>query len=123
MALPVVIFVGESQKWIPELIERVNKLNINAGHEAGADLGPLINRPHMERVLNHISTAKKEGATLLVDGSGYKNEKYPNGNFVGPTIIDNVTEKMTCYTQEIFGPVMVVMRLDTFDEAIDLINR
>jgi malonate-semialdehyde dehydrogenase (acetylating)/methylmalonate-semialdehyde dehydrogenase len=123
MALPVVIFVGESKQWIPEMIEKAKSLKLNAGHEEGADVGPLINRPHYERVLNHIKKAKEEGATLLLDGSDYVHPKYPKGNFVGPTLIDNVTTDMTCYKEEIFGPVMMIMRVDTFDEAIQLINK
>ena len=123
MALPVVIFVGKAKEWIPDMIAKAKSLKLNAGHEEGADVGPLINRPHYERVLAHIQKAKQEGATLLLDGSDYVNPKYPKGNFIGPTLIDNVTTKMTCYKEEIFGPVMIIMRVETFDEAIDIINK
>lgn len=123
MALPVAIFVGKSQEWIPDLIARVKTLKVDAGNVAGADVGPLINRASYERVVKHIKTAKAEGATVLVDGSEFKHPKYPQGNFVGPTIIDNVTTKMTCYTDEIFGPVMLIMRANTLDEAIELVNK
>jgi len=75
------------------------------------------------KVLSLISSAEKEGATLVLDGRGYKNAKYPNGNFVGPTIIDNVTPNMTCYKEEIFGPALVIVRVKTLEEAIDLINK
>ena len=75
------------------------------------------------RVLSLITSAEKEGATLVLDGRDYKNPKYPNGNFVGPTIIDNVTTNMTCYKEEIFGPALVIVRVKTLEEAIDLINR
>ena len=125
MALPIVIFVGEAQKWIPDLVEKTKTLRLNAGHEAGADVGPLINRPHYEKVVGHINKARQEGANIMVDGSTFKhpNSKYAKGNFVGPTLIDNVTDKMTCYTDEIFGPVMLLMRVETLDEAIELINK
>ena len=123
MALPVVVFVGEAKEWIPDLIEKARTLKLSAGAEAGADVGPLITRPHFERVRAHIKKAREEGATLLLDGSDFVHPKYPKGNFVGPTLIDNVTEQMTCYREEIFGPVMMIMRADSFDEAIDLINR
>lgn len=123
MALPVVIFVGQAKEWIPDLIAKAKSLKMNAGHEAGADVGPLINRPHYERVIGHIKKAKEQGASVILDGSSYVHPKYSKGNFVGPTLIDNVTDKMNCYTDEIFGPVMLIMRVETFDEAIDLINK
>lgn len=125
MALPIVIFVGQAQQWIPDLVEKTKTLRLNAGHEAGADVGPLINRPHYEKVVGHIKKARQEGANIMVDGSTFThpNSKYSKGNFVGPTLIDNVTDKMTCYTDEIFGPVMLLMRVDTLDEAIELINK
>lgn len=77
----------------------------------------------MNFVKSHIKKAKEQGATLVVDGSDFKSEKFPNGNFVGPTIIDNATPEMDCYKEEIFGPVLVCVRADTFQDAIDLINR
>lgn len=123
MALPVVIFVGEAKEWIPDMVAKANSLKLNAGHEQGTDVGPLINRPHYNRVKAHIKKAQEEGATLLLDGSEYVHPKYPKGNFIGPTLIDNVTPDMTCYREEIFGPVMMTMRVDTFDEAIELINK
>jgi len=75
------------------------------------------------RVLELLNSAEKEGADLVLDGRGYKNEKYPNGNFVGPTIINNVKTHMTCYKEEIFGPALCVMHVETLEEAIKLINR
>lgn len=71
-----------------------------------------------QRVLQLITSAEKEGANLVLDGRGYKNEKYPQGNFVGPTIIDNVTADMTCYKEEIFGPALCVMHVDTLEQAV-----
>jgi malonate-semialdehyde dehydrogenase (acetylating)/methylmalonate-semialdehyde dehydrogenase len=122
MALSTVIFVGDSQKWIPELIERGKKLKMNAGHEPDADLGPVIDEQLKKRVLGHISTAEKEGAKIILDGRHVKVDKYPKGNFIGPTIIDEVTVDMKCYREEIFGPVLVILRAKTIDDAITLVN-
>jgi malonate-semialdehyde dehydrogenase (acetylating)/methylmalonate-semialdehyde dehydrogenase len=123
MALSTVIFVGDSQKWIPELIERGKKLKLNAGHENDVDLGPLIDEAHKKRVVSLINSAEKEGAKIILDGRKAKVENYPKGNFVGPTIIDEVTTSMKCYTEEIFGPVLCILRANTVDEAINIINK
>lgn len=103
MALTTAIFVGESQKWIPDLVEKGRKLKVNAGHEPDADLGPLVDDALKQRVLGLINHAEKEGGKIILDGRNIKVEKYPNGNFVGPTIIDGVNHKsinkfiLTCY--------------------------
>jgi malonate-semialdehyde dehydrogenase (acetylating)/methylmalonate-semialdehyde dehydrogenase len=123
MALSTVVFVGESQKWIPELIEKGKKLKVNAGHEPDADLGPLVDDALKKRVLGLINSAEKEGAKIILDGRKIKVENYPKGNFVGPTIIDEVTTNMKCYTEEIFGPVLCILRANTVDEAISIINK
>ncbi|TQB67726.1 Methylmalonate-semialdehyde dehydrogenase [acylating] mitochondrial [Monascus purpureus] len=122
MALSTLVLVGETKEWLPEIAERAKALNVNAGFEAGADLGPVISPQSKKRIEDLIASAEKEGATILLDGRGYKPEKYPNGNFVGPTIITNVTPDMTCYKEEIFGPVLVCLNVDTLDDAINLIN-
>lgn len=70
-----------------------------------------------------LDSAVVEGATLTLDGRAYKNSKYPNGNFVGPTVIDNVKAHMTCYKEEIFGPALCVVHVKTLDEAIEFINK
>lgn len=78
-----------------------------------------------ERTEKLIASAEKEGATILLDGRGYKpsDSKYSNGNWVGPTVISNVTTDMTCYKEEIFGPVLICLHVDSLDDAIDLINK
>jgi len=121
-SLSTVIFVGDSQQWIPELIERGKKLKLNAGHEPDADLGPLVDDAQEKRVLGLIGSAEKEGAKIILDGRNVKVDKYPKGNFLGPTIIDQVTTDMKCYTEEIFGPVLCILRAKTVDEAIHIIN-
>lgn len=122
MALSTCIFVGESQEWIPDLIQYAQAMKIGAGHEAGVDLGPVISAEALERMENLIQSAVDEGATLLLDGRGAKVDGYPDGNFIGPTIITNAKPHMKCYTEEVFGPVMVCLNADTLDEAIALTN-
>ncbi|KAM5456059.1 aldehyde dehydrogenase (NADP(+)) ald6 [Microsporum canis] len=122
MALSTLVMVGETKEWLPEIAERARALKVDGGFEEGADLGPVISPESKKRIEDIIATAEKEGATILLDGRGYKPEKYPNGNWVGPTIITGVKPHMTCYKEEIFGPVLVCLEVDTLDEAIDLIN-
>ncbi|KAL4989148.1 Aldehyde/histidinol dehydrogenase [Aspergillus falconensis] len=123
MALSTVVTVGETKKWLPEMAERAKALNVNGGFEEGTDLGPVISPESKKRIEDLIASAEEEGATILLDGRGYKPEKYPNGNFIGPTIITGVTPEMKCYKQEIFGPVLVCLEVETLDDAIELINK
>ncbi|KAH8819029.1 methylmalonate-semialdehyde dehydrogenase-like protein [Xylogone sp. PMI_703] len=122
MALSTLVMVGETKEWLPELAESAKSLNVNGGFEQGADLGPVISPQSKERIEKLIASAEAEGATILLDGRGYKPAKYPNGNWIGPTIITNVKPHMQCYKEEIFGPVLVCLNVDSLDEAIDLIN-
>uniref|UniRef100_A0A8C8IHV6 Methylmalonate-semialdehyde/malonate-semialdehyde dehydrogenase [acylating], mitochondrial n=1 Tax=Oncorhynchus tshawytscha TaxID=74940 RepID=A0A8C8IHV6_ONCTS len=122
MALSTAILVGEAREWLPELVERSKALRVNAGDQPGADVGPLISPEARARVEMLIQSGVDEGATLLLDGRNVHIKGYENGNFVGPTIIANVTPAMKCYTEEIFGPVLVVLEADTLDEAISLVN-
>ena len=121
MALSVVILVGEAKNWVNDIKERAEKLVVSAGKH-DKDLGPLISPQAKARVEKLIQSGVDEGAELLLDGRGITVEGYENGNFVGPTIINNVTTEMTCYKQEIFGPVLDIMYADTLDEAIEIIN-
>ncbi len=122
MALSTLVMVGETKEWLSELAESAKALKVNGGFEEGADLGPVISPQSKDRIEKLIASAEEEGATILLDGRGFKPEKYPNGNFVGPTIITNVKPHMKCYTEEIFGPVLVCLNVESLDEAIDLIN-
>ncbi|KAI9806876.1 MAG: Methylmalonate-semialdehyde dehydrogenase [acylating] mitochondrial [Piccolia ochrophora] len=122
MALSTIVTVGETTDWLPELAARAKELNVNGGFEEGADLGPVISPQAKERIESLIQSAHDEGANVILDGRGYKPEKYPNGNWVGPTLIAGVKPHMKCYKEEIFGPVLVCLHVDTIDEAIDLIN-
>ncbi|XP_065195085.1 methylmalonate-semialdehyde/malonate-semialdehyde dehydrogenase [acylating], mitochondrial-like [Sycon ciliatum] len=122
MALSTAVFVGDSQQWIPELIERAKKLKVDAGHKPGADLGPVISPQAKQRVEELVESGVKEGAALMLDGRGITVTGFEKGNFVGPTVLSNVTPDMTCYKEEIFGPVLVIVNVDTLDDAIKVIN-
>ncbi|OIW34389.1 Methylmalonate-semialdehyde dehydrogenase [Coniochaeta ligniaria NRRL 30616] len=122
MALSTLVMIGETKEWLPELAERAKGLSVNGGFEEGADLGPVISPHSKARIEGLIASAEEEGATVLLDGRGFKPDKYPDGNWIAPTIITNVTKDMRCYKEEIFGPVLVCLNVDTLDEAIDLIN-
>ena len=123
MATSVVVLVGASQQWLPELVEKAKTLKVNAGTEAGTDIGPVVSKSAKERVLSLIGKGVEEGATLELDGRNVKVPGYEQGNFIGPTIFSNVTTEMTIYTTEIFGPVLVVLSVPTLDDAIALVNR
>jgi malonate-semialdehyde dehydrogenase (acetylating)/methylmalonate-semialdehyde dehydrogenase len=118
MATAVTVLVGEARNWIPEIVAKARTLKVNAGVEKGADLGPLVSKTAKQRVLGLIDDGVKAGAKLeMVKVSGYE-----KGNFIGPTIFSAVTPDMKIYTTEIFGPVMVIVGVNTLDEAIELIN-
>ncbi|KAM3529699.1 hypothetical protein MY4038_005287 [Beauveria bassiana] len=123
MALSTLVMVGETKEWLSDVAESAQKLKVDGGFEDGADLGPVISPHSKDRIEKLIASAEKEGATILLDGRGFAPAKYPNGNFIGPTIISNVTPDMTCYKEEVFGPVLVCLNVDTIDDAIDLINK
>ncbi|KAK9460591.1 Aldehyde/histidinol dehydrogenase [Lipomyces oligophaga] len=122
MAVSVLVTVGSTDGWIPDLISMAQKLVVTGGFEPDADLGPVITPQSRERIENLIQSAADEGATVDLDGRGYRPEKFPNGNFVGPTIITGVKPGMKAYETEIFGPVLVVVSVDSLDEAIKLVN-
>ncbi|KAJ5544659.1 Methylmalonate-semialdehyde dehydrogenase [Penicillium sp. DV-2018c] len=122
MALSTCVMVGETKEWLSEIAERAKALVVNGGFEEGADLGPVISPESKKRIEDLITSAEEEGATILLDGRGFTPEGYPNGNFVGPTVITNVTTDMKCYKEEIFGPVLVCLNAETLDDAIDIIN-
>lgn len=122
MALSTAIFVGEAQNWLPDLKARAEKLKVNAGHVPGTDLGPVITPQSKKRILELVESGVKEGANLLLDGRSLVVPGYEKGNFVGPTILTGVTPSMRCYREEIFGPVLICLSVDTLDEAINIIN-
>jgi malonate-semialdehyde dehydrogenase (acetylating) / methylmalonate-semialdehyde dehydrogenase len=121
MAISVSIMVGESQDWIPEIVERTKSLSIGAGVD-NKDVSPLNTKAALERACNIIAQSEKDGSKILLDGRNPNVPGYPNGNFLGPTIIDHAAPGLACYDEEIFSPVMVIVRANTMQEAIDLIN-
>ena len=124
MALPVVVVENSIADQLVEAVTRLAKnINLGAAYDKSTGQGPVVNKGHKEFVLNWIETAIKEGAKLVLDG---RNPEVPkgceNGYFVGPTIFDHVTEEMTCGRQEIFGPVLCIKRVDSFEEGLRLMN-
>jgi malonate-semialdehyde dehydrogenase (acetylating)/methylmalonate-semialdehyde dehydrogenase len=122
MATAVTVLVGDAQKWIPEFVSKAKTLKVSAGMEKGADLGPVVSKNAKHRILGLLEEGIKAGAKLELDGRNIKVAGYEKGNFVGPTIFSGVTPDMTIYKTEIFGPVMVIMGVNTLDEAIALTN-
>ncbi|WP_180698296.1 CoA-acylating methylmalonate-semialdehyde dehydrogenase [Pseudomonas crudilactis] len=122
MATSVVVLVGAAKQWLPDLKALAQKLTVNAGSEPGTDVGPVISKKAKARILDLIESGIKEGAKLELDGRDIKVPGYEQGNFVGPTLFSGVTTDMQIYTQEIFGPVLVVLEVDTLDQAIALVN-
>src|SRR5690606_37388449 len=122
MATSVAVFVGESRDWIPDFVERAKKLKVNAGIDREADLGPLVSPAARERVEALIQQGVDEGAELLLDGRGLKVPGYEDGNFVGPTVFSGVKADMVIYREEVFGPVLCIVCVDTLDDAIAFVN-
>ena len=121
MALSVVVLVGAAGEWIDDIKAKAEGLIVSAGKH-DKDLGPLISPAAKVRVEHLIGTGVEEGASLILDGRGITVEGFENGNFVGPTIFDNVTSDMQIYKEEIFGPVLCIMRANSLNEAIEMLN-
>ena len=122
MAISVAVFVGDSKEWIPDLAKAMAKIKPGLSDDPEAGYGPLINKTAKERVLNLIASGKEQGAECMLDGSDFILDKSPEGNWVGPTLFNNVSTDMRIYQEEIFGPVLCCMQVDTLEEAIALIN-
>ncbi|QJD60610.1 CoA-acylating methylmalonate-semialdehyde dehydrogenase [Pseudomonas sp. gcc21] len=122
MAVPVIILVGESRNWLPELARKAQTLKVNAGVEPGTDVGPVISTAALERINGLIQKGVDQGAELVLDGRNPTVQGYEDGNFVGPTILAGVKPGMAVYDEEIFGPVLNVMQADSLDEAIEIVN-
>ncbi|MCK6417018.1 MAG: CoA-acylating methylmalonate-semialdehyde dehydrogenase [Giesbergeria sp.] len=122
MALPVVMLVGEAQKWLPDLVAKAKTLKVSGGTEKGTDVGPVISCAALSRIEGLIERGIADGATLELDGRKPNVPGYEKGNFVGPTIFSGVKPGMAIYDQEIFGPVLSVVAAKDLDEAIEFIN-
>jgi malonate-semialdehyde dehydrogenase (acetylating)/methylmalonate-semialdehyde dehydrogenase len=125
MAISVAVAVGDAtaDRLVDALAERVRSLRVDHSQNGSADMGPLITAAHRAKVVDYIGAGVAEGAKLVVDGRGFKLAGHENGFFLGGSLFDRVTPAMKVYREEIFGPVLVVLRAATLDEAIDLVNR
>jgi len=124
MAISVAVAVGDAgDKLIAALKPELAAIKVLPGTAEGADMGPLVTREHRERVLGYVETGIQEGAKLVADGRKLSVPGHEQGFFMGPVLFDGVTEKMRVYREEIFGPVLVVMRAKSLDEALGLIER
>lgn len=122
MACAVVVAVGDiADELVTRLVEESNKLSIGDGLKEGIFLGPVIRDSHKDRTIQYIESGIEEGATLLRDGRN--DQPTEGGYFVGPTIFDHVTQEMKIWKEEIFAPVLSIVRVDTLDDAISFANK
>jgi malonate-semialdehyde dehydrogenase (acetylating) / methylmalonate-semialdehyde dehydrogenase len=123
MAISVAVAVGEvADTLVARLAERTRQLRINIGTDPKAEMGPLVTRQHLEKVTGYIAQGVVEGGQLVVDGRGHVVPGCEEGFFIGGSLFDHVRPDMTIYQEEIFGPVLAVVRVDSFDAAVQLIN-
>lgn len=124
MALSVAVAVGDAvaDELVKKLIPRVQKLKIGPGTQPDVEMGPLISQQHWERVKSYIDLGVEEGASLVVDGREFKPAGHEKGFYMGGSLFDHVTPTMRIYQEEIFGPVLIVVRVPSFDAALQLVN-
>ena len=125
MALPVIVAVGGiAEKLVPAIKARAEKIVVGPGTDPACEMGPVITRSSQQRITKWIDEAEANGASVVLDGRGYKpeGEEYADGFWLGPTILDNVDRKLDIYCEEVFGPVLVVVHADTYEEAIEIVN-
>ncbi len=124
MAISVAVPVGKetADRLVEKLIPRVESLKIGPSTDAGADIPPMVTKAHLEKVKNYVEIGIKEGAKLKVDGRGFKMQGYEKGFYMGGCLFDEVTPEMRIYKEEIFGPVLSVVRAKDYDEGLKLAN-
>jgi malonate-semialdehyde dehydrogenase (acetylating)/methylmalonate-semialdehyde dehydrogenase len=123
MAISVVVTVGDAaDRLLPRIRERLRRLKVAPGLEAGAEMGPLVTKEHFARVVSYLDQGQRAGAELIEDGRATKIPGHEQGYFLGPCLFDKVTPEMTIYKDEIFGPVLSVVRVQTYDDALELVN-
>ncbi|WP_458376778.1 CoA-acylating methylmalonate-semialdehyde dehydrogenase [Pseudomonas pergaminensis] len=122
MATSVIVLVGETESWLPEIVSKAKALRVGAGAEPDTDVGPVVSVNARLRILDLIASGVAEGASLELDGREVSVPGYDLGNFIGPTIFSNVRTEMKIYREEIFGPVLLVLTAKTLSEAISLVN-
>lgn len=125
MAISVVVAVGDdtADQFVKEITPLIKAIRINAGDVPHTDMGPLVSAAHREKVLSSIDYGINEGAQLIIDGRHYTQSQYPEGYFLGPCLFDQVNENMSIYQNEIFGPVLVIVRVPHFEDALALVNK
>ncbi len=123
MAASVVVLVGKAQEWLPDFVKKAKSLTVGSGDQPNTDVGPVVSTRARDRIVGLINAGVSEGATLDLDGRNVLVNGFEQGNFVGPTIFSDVEPDMTIYREEIFGPVAVVVNVDSLDDAISLINK
>jgi malonate-semialdehyde dehydrogenase (acetylating) / methylmalonate-semialdehyde dehydrogenase len=116
--------VGErtADELVRRLVPRVESLKVGPSTDSSADYGPLVTHAHLEKVKSYIDIGLQEGANLVVDGRGFKMQGYENGFYLGGSLFDHVTKEMRIYKEEIFGPVLCVVRAASYNEALGLCN-
>jgi malonate-semialdehyde dehydrogenase (acetylating) / methylmalonate-semialdehyde dehydrogenase len=123
MAISVAVTVGDvADKLVEKLKEKVKTITIDQGLNEKADMGPLVTQQHFEKVKSYVDLGVTEGAKLVIDGRGYAQKGHEKGFFLAPCLFDHVTKDMRIYKEEIFGPVLAIVRAKTFDEALKLVN-
>jgi malonate-semialdehyde dehydrogenase (acetylating)/methylmalonate-semialdehyde dehydrogenase len=123
MAQTLIVCVGDVADRLPGMmVERLARLVVGPGLQSGVDMGPLYSAEHRAACIEWIDKGVAEGADLLVDGRPFTHPEFPDGYYLGPTLFDRVTPGMSIYQEEIFGPVLGIVRVNTFDEALALVN-
>lgn len=122
MANPVVILVGEAREWSADIVERSKSMKVGPGTDVKVDVCPVVSPQARDRIVKLIDSGVAQGATLALDGRNPVVKGYEKGNFVGPTVFTDVTPEMDIYSQEIFGPVLCIVGVETLEEAIAYIN-
>jgi malonate-semialdehyde dehydrogenase (acetylating)/methylmalonate-semialdehyde dehydrogenase len=124
MAISVAVPVGErtADALMERLVPKVRALKIGPGTDPEAEMGPLVTKQHLEKVRGYIDQGEREGAELVVDGRGFRMQGYEGGYFLGGSVFDRVTPEMTIWKEEIFGPVLSVVRAKDYEEAAGIIN-
>ncbi len=123
MAVSVAVAVGEiADEMIEKISNKAESLKVAPWTDSSAQMGPVISKEHKQKIENYIDSGVQEGAKLVLDGRDLKIQGYEDGYFVGPTLFDEVTKDMKIYKEEIFGPVLSVVRANNYDEALKLVN-
>ena len=123
MAISVIVAVGDAaDKLVPKIVERTRKLAIGPGEVDGMEMGPLVTKEHRDRVAGYVDIGESEGADVVLDGRGFSVVGHEEGFFLGATLLDGVTKDMKVYQDEIFGPVLSVVRVDHYADAIAMVN-